>query len=72
MPYRREILEGLLASDLVGFHIYDYARHFIASCTRILGVNASPSSVEYKDRVVKIGAYPVGIEPEKFLQVRLR
>jgi trehalose-6-phosphate synthase len=61
-----------MASDLVGFHVYEYARHFIASCTRILGVNASPSSIEYQGRTIKVGAYPVGIEPEKFFEVILK
>lgn len=24
--------QGLLAADLVGFHTYDYARHFLSAC----------------------------------------
>lgn len=69
LPYRKEVLIGILNSDLVGFHTYDYARHFLTSCTRILGSNTSPTSVEFKNRTVKIGAYPVGVEPEKFEEV---
>ncbi|KAF9234117.1 alpha,alpha-trehalose-phosphate synthase TPS1 subunit [Melanogaster broomeanus] len=34
-PVRREILLGILFCDLIGFHTYDYARHFLSSCTRI-------------------------------------
>jgi trehalose-6-phosphate synthase len=70
LPYRREILEGILSADLIGFHTYDYVRHFITSCTRILGLNSSPASVDYDDRTVKVGAYPVGVEPEKFEKVK--
>lgn len=35
---REELLQGLLQSDLIGFHIWEYARNFINSCQRLLGV----------------------------------
>lgn len=70
LPQRKNILEGVLSADLIGFHTYDYARHFIVSCTRILGLNSSPGNIEYRDRNVRIGAYPVGVEPENFFKVR--
>lgn len=57
-------------SDLIGFHTYDYARHFLTSCTRILGSNTSPTSVDFNGRTIKVGAYPVGVEPEKFEEVK--
>ena len=37
LPVREELLRAVLGADLIGFHTYDYARHFISSCTRILG-----------------------------------
>ena len=36
LPVREEILHGVLQSDLVGFHTFDYARHFLSSCHKIL------------------------------------
>lgn len=36
LPVRNEILLGVLECDLIGFHTYDYARHFLSSCSRIL------------------------------------
>lgn len=36
LPVREEVLEGVLQCDLLGFHTFDYARHFLSSCTRIL------------------------------------
>lgn len=27
LPVRKELLEGVLQADLLGFHTYDYARH---------------------------------------------
>jgi len=37
LPMRREIVAGLLGADLLGFHIYEYARHFLHACTHLLG-----------------------------------
>ena len=36
LPVREELLLGVLHCDLIGFHTYDYARHFLSSCSRIL------------------------------------
>ena len=36
-PLPTRLLAGVMAADLVGFHIYDYVRHFLSSCNRILG-----------------------------------
>ena len=42
VPVREGILKSLLSCDLVGFHTYDYARHFLSSCSRILYVVFPP------------------------------
>lgn len=34
---------AVLKADLIGFHTYDYARHFVSACTRILGLEGTPS-----------------------------
>ena len=44
LPMRREVLQGILGADLIGFHVYDYARHFLHGCTRLLGSEVSFSS----------------------------
>ncbi|PGH00320.1 alpha,alpha-trehalose-phosphate synthase [UDP-forming] [Helicocarpus griseus UAMH5409] len=66
LPVRNELLLGVLHCDLVGFHTYDYARHFLSSCSRILGLSTTPNGVEFQGKVVAIGAFPIGIDPEKF------
>ncbi|CAD7924794.1 unnamed protein product [Amoebophrya sp. A120] len=38
LPVRNDLLRGMLAFDLVGFQIFDYSRHFLTACTRLLGV----------------------------------
>ncbi|KAH8726489.1 alpha,alpha-trehalose-phosphate synthase-like protein subunit [Phaeosphaeriaceae sp. PMI808] len=66
LPVRNEILKGVLRCDLIGFHTYDYARHFLSSCSRILGYATTPNGVEYDGKIVTVGAFPIGIDPEKF------
>ena len=36
LPVREKILQGVLHCDLLGFHTFDYARHFLSCCARIL------------------------------------
>jgi len=67
LPNRQEILQGLLGANLVGFHTYGYARHFLGSVQRILGIDNSRGSVVMADRLVKIDAFPIGIDYEKFV-----
>ena len=66
LPVRKQVLLGLLQSDLIGFHTYDYCRHFLSGCTRILGLSTLPNGVEFEGRLVHVGAFPIGIDPEKF------
>ncbi|KAH9820413.1 glycosyltransferase family 20 protein [Teratosphaeria destructans] len=66
LPVRNEILHGVLHCDLLGFHTYDYARHFLSSCSRILGLPTTPNGVECHGRLVQVGAFPIGIDPDKF------
>ncbi|KAJ2555301.1 Trehalose-6-P synthase/phosphatase complex synthase subunit [Coemansia sp. RSA 1933] len=68
LPVRKEILEGVLAADLLGFHTYDYARHFLSSCARILGLRTTPDVVETETRMVHVGTFPIGIDPTTFAE----
>lgn len=60
----------LLQCDLLGFHVFDYARHFLSSCARLLpDVSLSPSSVTFRGHTSTVGVYPIGIEPDSFTSV---
>jgi trehalose 6-phosphate synthase/phosphatase len=67
LPNRKSIIEGLLGSDLVGFHTYDYARHFLSAVLRTLGYDNQMSSVVVGDRLVRADVFPIGIDYEKFV-----
>lgn len=66
LPFREELLRGVLKADLIGFHTYDYVRHFISSCTRVLGLEGNPYGVEENGALTRVAAFPIGIDPLKF------
>ena len=65
-PWREALLKGVLGSDLIGFHTYDYERHFISSVKRILRLNVSFNRVSVGSREVVVDTFPMGIDYEKF------
>ncbi|MFI2744123.1 bifunctional alpha,alpha-trehalose-phosphate synthase (UDP-forming)/trehalose-phosphatase [Zhouia sp. PK063] len=65
-PWREEILKGMLGADLIGFHTYDYERHFLSSVRRILRLETSFNEISYDDRIVKVDSFPMGIDYKKF------
>ncbi|MFH1262775.1 MAG: bifunctional alpha,alpha-trehalose-phosphate synthase (UDP-forming)/trehalose-phosphatase [Pseudomonadota bacterium] len=69
LPVRREILLGLMGSDLIGFHTHDYARYFANSCLRILGAESQPTQIRYEGRQIRYGSYPIGINAAPFHQM---
>ncbi len=66
LPWRDEILEGFLGADLIGFHIYDYVRHFLISVHRLLGYENVMGQITVKDRTLRIDTFPMGVEYERF------
>ncbi|KAI3671896.1 hypothetical protein L1987_87093 [Smallanthus sonchifolius] len=73
LPVRDELLRGLLNSDLIGFHTFDYARHFLSCCGRLLGISYESKrgyiSLEYYGRTVTIKILPVGIHMKQLQSV---
>ncbi|KAH6558140.1 hypothetical protein KP509_1Z077700 [Ceratopteris richardii] len=69
LPSRSKLLKAVLSADLIGFHTYDYARHFVSACTRILGLEGTPSGVEDHPlgKFTRVAAFPIGIDPDRFI-----
>ena len=66
LPWRSEVLAGILGADLVGFHTYNYVRHFLSSVRRILGYEHSLSEIQTGERLVKVDLFPMGIDYNRF------
>lgn len=71
MSWRKEILLGILGSDLVGFHTHDYTQYFLRSVLRILGLDNHFGLINHGDRFIKTETFPMGIDFEKFRQFSL-
>jgi len=68
LPPRKEIVRGILGADLIGFHTYDYAHHFLQTARRLLGHEHSKSQINIDNRIVKVDAFPMGIDYNQFYQ----
>ncbi|MGI4020914.1 MAG: bifunctional alpha,alpha-trehalose-phosphate synthase (UDP-forming)/trehalose-phosphatase [Janthinobacterium lividum] len=66
IPWRSELLEGLLGADLIGFHTFDDVQHFTQACARLLHVNLSSNVISLPDRLVVAEAFPMGIDEQKY------
>ena len=66
LPVRKEILEGVLQSDLIGLHAIDYVRHFLNACVKILKLSTTPAGVYYHERFITVQDFPIGIDPPKW------
>src|ERR1700741_1975008 len=71
LPWRTEIIEGLLGADLVGFHLAGGAQNFLFLSRRLVGTNTSRGAVgvrsrfgevELESRTVRVGAFPISID----------
>jgi trehalose 6-phosphate synthase/phosphatase len=66
LPWRNEIIEGMLGADLIGFQTYDYVRHFMSSVRRLTGVDSVFNRISIGERTLKVDVFPKGINYERF------
>jgi trehalose 6-phosphate synthase/phosphatase len=62
------LLQGMLHADVVGFHAFDHARHFLNAAKRILGLNYDSIAggligVNFQGKTVLVSMSNVSIEP---------
>jgi trehalose 6-phosphate synthase/phosphatase len=65
LPRRKEVLQGILGSNLIGFQSYSYSRHFLSCCTRILGFPSDTLGIDAYGSRVQVGVFPIGIDVAK-------
>jgi trehalose 6-phosphate synthase len=77
LPWRTEIVEGLLGADLVGFQLAGGAQNFLILSRRLIGANTSRGSVgvrsrfgevEVDGRITRVGAFPISIDSSELDQ----
>ena len=67
-PQASHLLRGLLANDLIGFHLPSFAENFMRCAQRIPGarVDWEGRSVTLDEHVCHVGAFPISIDVEQF------
>ncbi|MBN1496698.1 MAG: bifunctional alpha,alpha-trehalose-phosphate synthase (UDP-forming)/trehalose-phosphatase [Spirochaetes bacterium] len=66
LPWRKQILTGLMGSDLIGFHTFGYVRHFLSSVQRIIGIDHSMGQLHVENRIIKSDSFPMGIDYQRY------
>ncbi len=69
LPPREAVLRGLLGSDFIGFHTYEYVSHFRAACLRVLGLATDASSIQLPTRNVELAVLPIGIDAQEMREL---
>ena len=60
LPDRAELLKGVLGADVIGFHTYNYLRHFRSALLQVLGWETEMEGMWHDGREVRMGVYPIG------------
>ena len=68
LPIDKEILEGVLEADLIGFHEHSYLRHFRNSIQAVIGIDSTLFHTEYHGKDVTLGVFPVSIDTNHFIR----
>jgi alpha,alpha-trehalose-phosphate synthase [UDP-forming] len=64
LPWRRQILAGMLGADVIGFQVPDGARNFSRLAVRLCGARPIPGAVVHEGRPVRLGAFPISIDTQ--------
>ncbi|WP_020571419.1 bifunctional alpha,alpha-trehalose-phosphate synthase (UDP-forming)/trehalose-phosphatase [Neolewinella persica] len=66
LPWRKEILDGILGADQIGFHTFGYMRHFLSAAYRITGYEHKFGRLHIDEREVNVDVFPMGINYDKY------
>ena len=66
LPWRLEVVTGLMGSDLVGFHTFDYAKHFLVTVRNLTGHEHAAGEISAGRRLIKVDSFPMGIDFERY------
>jgi trehalose 6-phosphate synthase/phosphatase len=66
LPWRSDIIKGIMGADLIGFHTYDYVRHFLETIRRVSGFEHTYGQIQTGKRLIRVDAFPMGIDYKRF------
>lgn len=66
--WQKELLEGMMGADLLGFHTEEYASYFVECVKIILNIEHQDCKISWENRIVKAGVFPISIDFDKFFK----
>jgi trehalose 6-phosphate synthase/phosphatase len=66
LPWREEILRGLLGADLIGFHTASYRHNFGLAAAHVLGLDPGADALWFEGRRVRLGVHPISVDFAEF------
>ena len=66
LPWRKELLDGVLGADQIGFHTFGYMRHFLSAVYRIAGYEHNFGKLLVDGRPINVDVFPMGIDYWKY------
>lgn len=74
MARREDLLRGILGANQIGFHLFEYARHFLTVCHRVLGYSNDTNAqgmmtVNVDGREVVITCMHVGVDMPRVMEI---
>jgi trehalose 6-phosphate synthase len=72
VPHHRELIEAMLAYDLIGFQTEEDCENFLSYVEADLGLSVRDGSVTSRYGRSRAAVFPIGIDPEKFAQLATR
>jgi trehalose 6-phosphate synthase len=66
VPHHRELVEAMLAYDLIGFQTEDDCDSFVDYLSSDLGLEVESGVVTSRHGTSRVAVFPIGIDPEKF------
>lgn len=69
LPWRRDIINGLLGADLIGFQVPHAASNFSRTARRLVGATGTDSVVHFDGRVIRVGAFPITVDSSQIMSM---
>jgi trehalose 6-phosphate synthase len=66
LPWRRQVLEGLLGADVLAFQSRSSRTNFAVAARRLAGASGSSTRLEWQGRTVVLQVAPIGIDTSVF------
>ncbi len=69
VPGSRDLIEGMLGADLIGFHTSSYVHHFSRAALRVAGRPTEVDEVRLGSRTCKLLAHPMGVDAAEITRI---